>query len=206
MQIIAEHLVIVRGARTIIEDLSFETGSGEAVLLTGENGAGKTTLLRALAGFLRIENGTLRLCGGDDEKSLAEQAHVVGHGNAVKTALSVRENLMFWAAYDGVGDVEARIEAALAGFGLTDLSEFPAAYLSAGQKRRLGLARLLVTERPIWLLDEPTSSLDASSSELVTKAINAHTANGGIAIAATHLPLGLDRARNLRLTRRKAAA
>lgn len=96
MQIIAEHLVIVRGARTIIEDLSFETGSGEAVLLTGENGAGKTTLLRALAGFLRIESGTLRLSGGDDEKSLAEQAHVVGHGNAVKTAFSVRENLMFW--------------------------------------------------------------------------------------------------------------
>ncbi len=206
MQIIAEHLVIVRGARTIIEDLSFETGSGEAVLLTGENGAGKTTLLRALAGFLRIESGTLRLSGGDDEKSLAEQAHVVGHGNAVKTAFSVRENLMFWAEYDGVDDVEARITAALAGFGLTDLSEFPAAYLSAGQKRRLGLARLLVTERPIWLLDEPTSSLDAASSELVTKAINAHTSNGGIAIAATHLPLGLDRARDLRLTRRKAAA
>jgi heme exporter protein A len=206
VQIIAEHLVIVRGARTIIEDLSFETGSGEAVLLTGENGAGKTTLLRALAGFLRIESGTLRLSGGDDEKSLAEQAHVVGHGNAVKTAFSVRENLMFWAEYDGVDDVEARITAALAGFGLTDLSEFPAAYLSAGQKRRLGLARLLVTERPIWLLDEPTSSLDAASSELVTKAINAHTSNGGIAIAATHLPLGLDRARDLRLTRRKAAA
>ena len=206
MQIIAEHLVIVRGARTIIEDLSFETRSGEAVLLTGENGAGKTTLLRALAGFLRIESGTLRLSGGDDEKSLAEQAHVVGHGNAVKTAFSVRENLMFWAEYDGVDDVEARITAALAGFGLTDLSEFPAAYLSAGQKRRLGLARLLVTERPIWLLDEPTSSLDAASSELVTKAINAHTSNGGIAIAATHLPLGLDRARDLRLTRRKAAA
>jgi len=198
VQIIAEHLVIVRGARTIIEDLSFETGSGEAVLLTGENGAGKTTLLRALAGFLRIESGTLRLSGGDDEKSLAEQAHVVGHGNAVKTAFSVRENLMFWAEYDGVDDVEARITAALAGFGLTDLS--------AGQKRRLGLARLLVTERPIWLLDEPTSSLDAASSELVTKAINAHTSNGGIAIAATHLPLGLDRARDLRLTRRKAAA
>jgi ABC-type branched-subunit amino acid transport system ATPase component len=110
------------------------------------------------------------------------------------------------AEYDGVDDVEARITAALAGFGLTDLSEFPAAYLSAGQKRRLGLARLLVTERPIWLLDEPTSSLDAASSELVTKAINAHTSNGGIAIAATHLPLGLDRARDLRLTRRKAAA
>ncbi len=206
MQIVAEHLIIVRGARTIIEDLSFVAASGEAVLLTGENGAGKTTLLRALAGFLRIESGTALVAGGDDEKSLAEQAHVVGHGNAVKTALSVRENVAFWAEYDGVSDFTGRVEAALAGFGLTDLADFPAAYLSAGQKRRLGLARLLVTERPIWLLDEPTSSLDAASSALVTKAINAHTANGGIAIAATHLPLGLDRARELKLSRRRAAA
>lgn len=206
MQIIAEHLAIVRGARTIIEDLSFVAASGESVLLTGDNGAGKTTLLRALAGFLRIESGSLRVAGGDEEKSLAEQAHVVGHGNAVKTALSVRENVAFWAEYDGVSDAGSRIESALAGFGLTDLAEFPAAYLSAGQKRRLGLARLLVTDRPIWLLDEPTSSLDAASSALVTKAINVHTATGGIAIAATHLPLGLDRARELKLTRRRVAA
>lgn len=206
MQIIAEQLLIVRGARAIIEGLSFQAVSGEALLLVGENGAGKTTLLRALAGFLRLESGQLRLEGGDPEKSLAEQAHVVGHGNAVKTAFTVRENVAFWAEYEGHDDIEAKVETALAGFGLSDLAEFPAAYLSAGQKRRLGLARLLVAQRPIWLLDEPTSSLDTASSALVTSAVNDHTAKGGIAIIATHLPLGLARARELRLERRRVAA
>jgi heme exporter protein A len=206
VQIIAEQLVILRGSRAIIDGLSFTVKSGEAVLLTGENGAGKTTLLRALAGFLRIDRGILQLEGADAEKSLAEQAHVVGHGNAVKASLTVRENISFWAEYDGSGDIAAAVDRALSGFALSDLAEFPAAYLSAGQKRRLGLARLLVTERPVWLLDEPTSSLDTASSALVAKAINAHTASGGLLIAATHLPMGLERARELRLERRRAAA
>ena len=200
MPLIAEHLIIERGARAIIKDLSFSAGNGEAVVLTGPNGAGKTTLLRALAGYLRPISGSIRFDGGDADKTIAEQAHVIGHSNAVKAALSVRENVAFWAEYLAPGqDATERSDAALRHFALLELAEFPAGYLSAGQKRRLGLARLLAAERPIWLLDEPTVSLDAASTLLLAKAVNAHTQSGGIAIAATHLPLGLERARELKL-------
>ena len=207
MQLIGEHLVIERGARAVIKDLSFAVKSGEALLLTGPNGAGKTTLLRALTGFLRPVSGTIGLLGGEPEKTIAEQSHVVGHANAVKSALSVRENVAFWVHYLGGADGEAaRVEKALGHFGLLELAEFPAGYLSAGQKRRLGLARLLAAERPLWLLDEPTVSLDAASTLLLAKAVNAHTAKGGIAIAATHLPLGLERVRELQLGAARVAA
>ena len=215
VQLIAEHLVIERGARAIIKDLSFAVGPGEALLLTGPNGAGKTTLLRALAGFLRPASGDIRLLGGEPETTIAEQSHIVGHANAVKVALSVRENVAFWVNYLGgpvggpvggqAGDAE-RVENALGHFGLLELAEFPAGYLSAGQKRRLGLARLLAAERPLWLLDEPTVSLDTASTLLLAKAVNAHTAKGGIAIAATHLPLGLERVRELKLGAIRVAA
>ncbi len=204
MQIIAEQLVIVRGGRTIIDNLSFKAAGGEALLLTGANGTGKTTLLKALSGFLKPESGRLAVDGGDTEKSLAEQAHAVGHGNAVKSSFTVRENLQFWSDYGGGS--AAQLSMALEKFALHDLAEFPAAYLSAGQKRRLGLARLLVAERPIWLLDEPTSSLDTGASRLVANAIDAHTAKGGIAVVATHLPLHLTSARELRLERRRLEA
>ena len=207
MQLIGEHLVIERGARAVIKDLSFAVKSGEALLLTGPNGAGKTTLLRALTGFLRPVSGTIGLLGGEPEKTIAEQSHVVGHANAVKSALSVRENVAFWVDYLGGPENEPkRVEKALGHFGLLELAEFPAGYLSAGQKRRLGLARLLAAERPLWLLDEPTVSLDAASTLLLAKAVNAHTAKGGIAIAATHLPLGLERVRELQLGAARVAA
>lgn len=184
----------------IIRDLSFAVSGGEALLLTGRNGAGKTTLLRALAGFLRPHSGSIRLTGGDPETSIGEQAHVVAHANAIKTALTVRENVAFWQKFLNVGDDKSdAIETALAQFGLLELSDFPAGYLSAGQKRRLGLARLLCAYRPVWLLDEPTVSLDTASSALLADAVNAHTRGGGIAIAATHLPIGLERARELKL-------
>ena len=207
MQLIAEDLAVDRGARRVIDGLSFAVKAGEALLLTGANGAGKTTLLRTLAGYIRPFHGRVRLEGGDDELTVAEQAHVVGHTNAVKLSLSVAENAAFWNAYLDAGeDAELRVGSALRHFGLEDLSEFPAAYLSAGQKRRLGLARLLVARRPVWLLDEPTASLDTASSDRLVAAVNGHTNSGGLAVIATHLPLALERARTLNLAAQKVPA
>lgn len=205
MQLIAEKLVVERGSRTIISDLSLVVASGEAIILSGANGAGKTTLLRALAGFLRPVSGSVRIDSGDSEKTVAEQAHVIGHTNAVKGSLTVRENVEFWARYLGAGaHVETRVDRALDHFGLRDLAEFPAAYLSAGQKRRVGLARLLSAERPVWLLDEPTVSLDTASTALLAEAIETHIDSGGLAIVASHIPLGLARSRELTLKPRGA--
>ncbi len=202
MQLIADNLSVERGGRVIVSGVSFAVRQGDALLLTGANGAGKTTLLRALAEFLPLSSGTIRVDGGDAEKSLAEQAHAIGHANAVKAHLTVGENVLFWSRFlDGDDGAGQRAAAALEAFALSDLEDFPASYLSAGQKRRVGLARLLAAPRPIWLLDEPTVSLDAASSARLARVVNAHTSSGGIVIAATHLPLGLDRSRELKLER-----
>lgn len=202
MQLIAENLCVERGSRTIIRNLSLVASSGEAIILSGANGAGKTTLLRTLAGFLRPASGSVRIEGGD-EKTVAELAHVVGHTNAVKANLTVWENVEFWARYlGGTGKNGGGVDRALVHFGLRDLAEFPVAYLSAGQKRRVGLARLLAAERPLWLLDEPTVSLDAASTILLAKAIEGHIETGGLAIIATHIPLGIARSRELSLDSR----
>src|SRR6478672_11671116 len=202
LQLIADQLQVTRGARTIIRDLSFEVAAGEALLLTGANGAGKTTLIRTLAGFLAPSGGAIRLDGGDAERDIAEQSHYVGHANGIKASLTVAENLRFWTEYlaedDGDGNAD-RLEEALDHFNLLDLSDIPAGYLSAGQRRRLGLARLLVAHRTLWLLDEPTVSLDTASVTLLAKAVDAHVTGGGIAIAATHIPLGLAKTREMRL-------
>lgn len=202
MQLIVEALVQSRGSRRVIDNLSLDAKAGEALLLTGPNGAGKTTLIRTIAGFLRPEAGSIVLEGGDAERSIAEQCHAIGHLNGLKANLSVRENLTFWAEYlDGMtgADVPGRVANALEAFEIAHLASIPAGYLSAGQKRRAALARLMVTWRPLWLLDEPTASLDAGSAGLVGDCIDAHTGRGGIAVVATHLPLGLRRARELRL-------
>lgn len=209
MHLIAENLTVERGERTILRDLSFAAAGGEALVLVGPNGAGKTTLLRTIAGFLRPAAGVIRLEGGDAEQSPGEQAHFVGHANAIKANLTVAENVGFWARYLGRGDdLTGRIDAALQHFAIADLADFPATYLSAGQKRRAGLARLLVAQKPLWLLDEPTVSLDAASTRLLSSAVNAHLERGGLVIAATHLPLGFAKARELDLTgaRGRAAA
>lgn len=203
-----EHLTVERGGREILRQLSFRAEAGEVLLLTGPNGSGKTTLIRTVAGFLRPVAGRIVLEGVGDEIELAELCHYVGHVNGSKNGLTVEENLAFWASYLGGGGatVQAeRVALALERFNLRALSDIPAGYLSAGQKRRLGLARLLVADRPLWLLDEPTVSLDSASAALLAGVLDAHVAAGGLAVAATHLPLGLARARELRLGGRAAA-
>jgi heme exporter protein A len=204
MKLIAEKLSATRGGRILFAGLSFSVAGGEALLVTGPNGAGKTTLLRTLAGFLTPETGQLRLDGSGAEASIAEQCHYVGHANAVKLSLTVSENADFWGGFLGGGG--DRRDAAFATFGLEALRDIPTGYLSAGQRRRAGLMRLVLAPRPIWLLDEPTSSLDRAGQEMLADVVNAHLAGGGLVVAATHLPLGFDRARELSLNRGAAVA
>lgn len=198
MRLIAENVSVWRGGREVIRALSFAAGAGSGVILTGRNGAGKTTLIRVLAGFIRPESGRVRLEGGKADASLGEQCHLIGHGNGLRSSLTVRENTRFWAEFLAGEASSAMVEQALGRLGLADLAEIPAGYLSAGQRRRLALARLLVAARPIWLLDEPTSSLDTASQEIVARLMAEHLAGGGLIVAATHLPLavaGLDEVR-----------
>jgi heme exporter protein A len=193
----AEGVSVDRGARSIIQNLSFRVSPGELMLLTGPNGAGKTTLIRAMAGLIGVTAGKFTLSTAPADTSLAEHCHYVGHTNGVKATLTASENLTFWA--DFLGGRREDVDHALDVMTLAPLATIPAAYLSAGQKRRLGLARLLVAKRPVWLLDEPTVSLDTASVRLLAGAIESHLASGGIAVAATHIPLGVTGARELRL-------
>jgi heme exporter protein A len=204
VQLAAENLVLSRGGRTVIDGLSFHLGRGEALMLTGANGAGKTTLLRALAGFLPPAAGSVRLEGVGADQVARERLHFIGHLDGVKAQLTVAENLAFWAEY--LGSNETMVEPALARFGLTGLADIPAGYLSAGQKRRLTLARLAAVPRPLWLLDEPTVSLDKAAVTGLASLIDAHVADGGIAVVATHVPIAVAGARQLRLGPAEAAA
>ncbi len=202
MQLIADKLAVARGERLVVNGVSFWLSAGNVLQLTGPNGAGKTTLLRAVAGFLPPAAGSVRLSGGaaDADTPLAERCHYVGHLNGIKAKLTVAENLAFWGSYLGGSPVAvSRIDAALEGFGLMPLANIAAGYLSAGQKRRAGLARLLMADRPVWLLDEPTVSLDAASTEVLAGLIGAHIGKGGLVLAATHIPLGLATMKELRL-------
>src|SRR6478672_497274 len=178
MKLIAEGLTSIRGERTLFAGLAFTLGMGEALLLLGPNGSGKTTLIRTVAGLLAPAAGTIRIQAGDAERSVGEQCHYVGHLNAIKSSLTVEENATFWCRF--LGGRNESIEAALRAFGLAALRDIPAAYLSAGQKRRLGLARVLMAARPIWLLDEPTVSLDSAALGMLAAAAAAHLAAGGL--------------------------
>jgi heme exporter protein A len=197
MKLLAENLVLNRGGRPLLAGISFVVGAGEALLLLGANGVGKTTLLRAIAGLLAPAAGSIRIEGGNGESSVGEQCHYIGHLNGVKASLTVAENAAFWVRF--LGRRLDGLDAALEAFGLARLRDIPAAYLSAGQQRRLGLARVLLAHRPIWLLDEPTVSLDLAAVEALTRVVGEHLAAGGLVIAATHAPLGFSGARELAL-------
>ena len=186
----------VRGGREIFSGLDFEASSGEALAVTGPNGAGKTSLLRLIAGLLTMADGSVDLEGGEAELTLAEQAHYLGHRDPLKPALSVLENLAFWRDFLGGAAFDAA--ESLAAVGLDHAGHLPAAYLSAGQRRRLSIARLLAVRRPIWLLDEPTNALDTAGQALFAALMRDHLARGGLIVAATHAPLGLV-ARELRI-------
>lgn len=183
-----------RSGRLVFAGLGFDLGPGNALLVTGRNGAGKSTLLAILAGRLRAASGQVELDGAG-EATLPERLHWIAHRDGLKTALSARENLAFAAAM--LGEECRTPRDALERVGLPHVAEMPVAYLSAGQRRRVALARLLVAHRPIWLLDEPTSALDATSQEMLFDLMREHRAAGGIIIAATHLPLPLDNAQSL---------
>jgi heme exporter protein B len=185
-----------RSGLTIFREVNFTVKTGEALVLTGPNGSGKTTLLRVIAGLLQPSEGTVSFEGAGPDALLGEEAHYLAHFDPLKPSLTVAENLTFWTEFlGGVGAVNE----ALAAVRLERLARLPAGYLSAGQRRRLSLARLLAVRRPIWLLDEPTAALDAAGQVILADMMRQHLASGGLIIAATHGPLGLDGAKTLEM-------
>ncbi|MDK4719712.1 MULTISPECIES: heme ABC exporter ATP-binding protein CcmA [Rhizobium] len=204
MHLCAENLAARRGEDLIFSNVSFDLEGGDALVLTGRNGSGKTTLLRVVAGLLKPEKGRVTFTGSDGESSRppGETSHYLGHRNAMKSELTVAENLTFWKTF--LGDVPggsglAADEAADA-VGLAGITHLPFGYLSAGQQRRIAFAKLLVAHRPIWILDEPTAALDSSADRLFAELIIAHQKSGGIVLAATHQPLGLENVQEMRMT------
>ena len=190
MRLTAEKLSGERGGETVFSDVSFALGAGDALVVTGPNGSGKSTLLRIVAGLLPAASGRVGLDGSGTFPSPASASHYLGHQNAMKTALTVAENLGFWR--DFCGEPALATEGALELVDLAGLGHLPFAVLSTGQKRRAAIARLLVSHRPIWLLDEPTAGLDTASETRFTDLMSVHRASGGIVVAATHQPLGLE--------------
>jgi heme exporter protein A len=197
MRLIAEQVNCIRGGRELFRGLSFGLEAGETLAVVGPNGAGKSSLLRLIAGLLRPAEGRVVLEGDPEDRPLGQAAHFVGHLDGVKVALSAAENLEFLRAIMGGGGVAT--EAALAALGLGRIASLPVRMFSAGQKRRLALARLLVAPRPLWLLDEPATALDAEGQAALATLASAHLAGGGLIVAATHTPLQFGQGRELRL-------
>jgi heme exporter protein A len=190
-----EALTVERGGRIVLSALSFALHPGEIILVSGRNGAGKSTLLRTLSGLLAPASGTIRWGLADDDVRGVETAHYLGYEDALKPSLTVGENLDFWArmlAADRQRIAEVvQPKDALAAFGIARLADLPAAYLSAGQKRRVALARLLLNPRPVWLLDEPLIALDVATQGTLTAIMARHVAQGGAILVASHQPLAL---------------
>jgi heme exporter protein A len=190
MRLSGRDISCVRGGRKVFSGLAFEAAAGEALAVTGPNGSGKTSLLRLIAGLLTLVRGSINLEGGEADLTLPEQSHFLGHRDAIKPALSVSENLAFWRDFLG-GEAFDPAEI-LKLVGLDHAAGLPAAFLSAGQRRRLSVARLLAVRRSIWLLDEPTNALDAAGQTLFATLMGDHLSRGGLIIAATHTPLGVS--------------
>jgi heme exporter protein A len=188
MRLLGRGVRCIRGGREVFSGLDFDASAGEALAVTGPNGSGKTSLLRLIAGLLTISGGSIAF-DGDSELTSAEQAHYLGHRDALKPSLSVLENLSFWRDFLGGEAFDAG--ASLAAVELNHAAHLPAAFLSAGQRRRLSIARLLTVRRPIWLLDEPTSALDSAGQTMFAAVMLEHLGRGGMIVAATHAPLGL---------------
>ncbi|MDQ6437052.1 heme ABC exporter ATP-binding protein CcmA [Mesorhizobium sp. LHD-90] len=197
MRLIADNLGGERGGEMVFSDVSFGLYEGGALIVTGPNGSGKSTLLRIVAGLLPVATGVVAIEAGEAFPTVSSACHYLGHQNAMKTALTVEENLHFWRDYFGTPRLPP--DDALEQVGLGGLGHLPFSVLSTGQKRRAAIARLLVSYRPVWLLDEPTAGLDAASEARFAELMATHRGDGGIVIAATHLPLGLEGAQELRM-------
>jgi heme exporter protein A len=196
MLLIAENLAGERGGETVFANVDFSLEDGEALVVTGPNGSGKSTLLRVVADLLPAAGGSVRFEGGGEKWPTPSSAsHYIGHLNAMKTALTVNENLDFWQRF--AGEPALGIAEALEEVGLGHIGHLPFGYLSTGQKRRAALARLLVSRRPVWLLDEPTAGLDKASEARLSEMMERHLDEGGIIVAATHLPLGIEGVKSL---------
>ena len=197
-----ENLAARRGSALIFDGLTLSLREGESLAFTGKNGAGKSTAIRTMLGLQRPEAGRVVFTFGQEDMPLAAASHYLGHLNAMKRELTAYENLAFWQRF--MGDFEGGqgvgTEESAEMVGLGDILDLPYGYLSAGQKRRFALARLLVSYRPVWMLDEPTASLDTSSRALVETLVTGHLAQGGIAIAATHEPLSFTKGREIVFT------
>ncbi len=191
----------MRGDRTVFSGLDFALSPGQVLVVTGPNGSGKSSLLRMMTGLLTPAAGVLEWDGEDiarDREAHAARLRYVGHLDAVKPALTVAENLRFWAALQSG---RADVEAALARFGIAALADLPARFLSAGQRRRLALARVMAAEAPLWLLDEPTVALDSDGAAAVRTAIAEHCAGGGSCAVSTNAGLALPDAECLDVSR-----
>ena len=195
MRISAENLSCERGGRLVFSNQKFALGSGEFLQLTGPNGAGKSSLLRLLASLSEPSHGKISLEGGSPDLTSGQQAHYIAHSDASKSVLTVTENLIFWRDFLGGGDLTRALDSV----NLVPLADYPVTLLSAGQKRRLALARLALVPRVIWLLDEPSVGLDEASQKLLVALMSEHLKAGGLIIAATHVPLGLKPQKNLHL-------
>ena len=181
-------LTAIRGGRVLFRELSFRVEAGKALCIEGANGVGKTSLLRVVAGLLAPVSGTIRIGDVEDAEDRGKLVGWLGHHDAVKAQMTVRETLVFFAQlYRSDGKVEDAMEAV----GLARLADLPGQYLSAGQKKRVALARLKLCGRPLWLMDEPLASLDAEGKKIAADLITAHCAGGGIAVIATHEPLDI---------------
>ena len=201
MRLLAEGLSARRGEDLIFRDVSFSIGSGEVLVVKGPNGSGKSTLLRVVAGLLALEDGSVRIDSPEAVERPCEACHYLGHRNAMKRELTVEENLAFWQRFlgdrpDGTG---LSIAEATDAVGLGGIAHLPFGYLSAGQQRRMAMAKLLIAWRPVWLLDEPTAALDAAAEAMFAGLVRAHLGKGGLVLAATHQPLGLEGVTELRM-------